>query len=947
MALTEDVGSEVRRILTNNTIDQCILYNQNIKRDIVAAQEELRDVIGQRYRELLEACDRVVGMEDICKSIESSYQTTLEQQQRKAPVTRMAPSTTDDVHHAVRVLQVATLMECEDSLRACRVLTKQNSFGAAAKVYGDFNRLVEEFCEGSSDQADQNVALRRRLVALQVSGSFLIHEIREKMISRLAEKSIGCPTEASTATKAATADGSQVLADIHAGIEVMEKCSPVTALSRLLTLHDDVLDRMQAATKTEDDAVDAVQKVQQLVVALAWYLAQVESHRLQELDGLYSVVVPAAPLHELSQLDPKSNSFSKGGYLHYLRLQLCGHTMSSKRRFSKLHGASSSVTEGWALSPAGTAPPIQVSRSEYRRVEAHALDVIHHVLSKYVASSSALLRVESLLLTPIKHTAANGSVMPAGLWNAATWSEAVKRSIDTAVEGAVGAALQRAQLGLKSALQGQSDVTSVRPSKRPAPSTSREEAVIAAILQRNGYRAATTTATADPREGHHEDVFSSSLKQLNSILDAAGGRQGTASTDGGEASRKAVFTSTVIQLLLQGIESMCGILESAPREAIPASSSSNNNDRGVFRSGLCSVVAKVLCDLKENVQHDAAAAQIIATLESRITAMYTECQQQWLHDISARFTSATSAAYARTLLPPSLLTQRGGRHVANEDAPEEFALSSRFMGARVRSALANVWQTRAVEGTTEVSFPVYFTPGVSRAVFEAHTELLARLEVCGGCLSSSLQRMFGVTLCHALSQCAQSLIKSDPTSTICEEAAFQLYFDLSLILKIITLMAGPASPSMVEVRRSIQQQLDELQESSMDVVNFSVAKDSIHKAVEAAALQNSSLCLGLAVSPYYSVEADAKVLPTGAATFACTLPLEKETDRLPLLPITTPSQVRNITTSLGLPSSPNSTSAAINGGKGGLSGSGTALPTSMSASSLWSATSKLRNLWGQ
>ncbi|CUG86706.1 Hypothetical protein, putative [Bodo saltans] len=979
-------------------------------------------------------------MEDICKSIEASYQTTLveQQQQRKhSSATTTAAATganrttpiappAGDAHHAVRTLNVATLIECEDALRACRVLTKQNSFGAAAKVFGEFHRLVEEFCEGSNDEVHQNVTLRRRLVALQVSGSFLNHEIREKMILRLTDNSAASSGKEASAA-GSFADGARVLADMHAGIEVMEKCSPATALSRLLVLHDDVFDRMQEATKCEDDAVGTAQRVQQLVVSLAWYLAQVESHRLQELDGLYSIVAPAASLSDIAQIDPKSASVEKGSYLSTLRLQLCGHTIGAKRRFSKHTGSTiaegwalsptgttppiqvyivapaaslsdiaqidpksasvekgsylstlrlqlcghtigakrrfskhtgSTIAEGWALSPAGTTPPIQVSRSEYRRVETHALDVIHRILATFVASSSALLRVESLLLAPtIKSTVWNGSAMPEGLWNVGAWSDAVKRSINTAVEGAVGAALQRAQQGLKLALQSQTATAApvrTHSFKRSAPSSSsssREEAVIATILQLNGYR--TSPSSAPTSEQHHntdehrEDVFSSSLKQLNSILDAAGNRQVSTTTTTNHqepSSPKAMFSPTVVQLLLHGIEAMCEILESAPHAEVSSSSSSKANERddGVFRSGLCSVVAKVLTDLKVNVRHDAAAGQTIATLEARITAMYSECQQQWLHEVTDRFTTAVTAAYARTILQPSFFTQC----VASNDHDASSAvLSSRFVSARVRSALANVWHTHAVEGTTEVSFPVYFTPGVSRAVFDAHTELLARLEHCHGCLSSSLHRMFGVAICQALLKCAQLLIKKN-VSSICEEAAFQLYFDLSLILRATTPMTGPSNTSaaVADVRRCIQQQLHELQETSIDVVNFSVAKDSIHAAVDAAASQNS-LCFGLAVSPHYVSDGKDSSAVGSTTTFACTMSLEKETDRLPLLPITTPSQVRNITTSLGMPSS--SSAAALNGGKSNATGNGSSAATSISASSLWSATSKLRNLWGQ
>ncbi|CAM41417.2 conserved hypothetical protein [Leishmania braziliensis MHOM/BR/75/M2904] len=65
----EEAAQEVRRILCQNDVGEALHYLSTVARSIEANQHDLRAVIGNSYRDLLGACDGVVGMERDCADI--------------------------------------------------------------------------------------------------------------------------------------------------------------------------------------------------------------------------------------------------------------------------------------------------------------------------------------------------------------------------------------------------------------------------------------------------------------------------------------------------------------------------------------------------------------------------------------------------------------------------------------------------------------------------------------------------------------------------------------------------------------------------------------------------------------------------------------------------------------------------------------------------------------
>lgn len=78
----EEAAQEVRRILRQNDVEETLHYLSTVTRSIEANQHDLRAAIGNSYRDLIAACDGVVGMEEQCLDI-LAIESALEEGQRE------------------------------------------------------------------------------------------------------------------------------------------------------------------------------------------------------------------------------------------------------------------------------------------------------------------------------------------------------------------------------------------------------------------------------------------------------------------------------------------------------------------------------------------------------------------------------------------------------------------------------------------------------------------------------------------------------------------------------------------------------------------------------------------------------------------------------------------------------------------------------------------------
>ncbi|CCD13370.1 unnamed protein product, partial [Trypanosoma congolense IL3000] len=66
---SEEAVQEVRRIFTNNSVEQACEYLDRITPGIQESDERLKQLVGQSYRGLIAACDQVVVVEQTCRKL--------------------------------------------------------------------------------------------------------------------------------------------------------------------------------------------------------------------------------------------------------------------------------------------------------------------------------------------------------------------------------------------------------------------------------------------------------------------------------------------------------------------------------------------------------------------------------------------------------------------------------------------------------------------------------------------------------------------------------------------------------------------------------------------------------------------------------------------------------------------------------------------------------------
>jgi hypothetical protein len=68
-----DSLSDTDRIFVSKSVDEVAQYCRDMQYEIAGTQDQLRQLIGKQYRDLLDCCDLVVGMDDVCEQINARW----------------------------------------------------------------------------------------------------------------------------------------------------------------------------------------------------------------------------------------------------------------------------------------------------------------------------------------------------------------------------------------------------------------------------------------------------------------------------------------------------------------------------------------------------------------------------------------------------------------------------------------------------------------------------------------------------------------------------------------------------------------------------------------------------------------------------------------------------------------------------------------------------------
>ncbi|ESL06165.1 hypothetical protein TRSC58_06165 [Trypanosoma rangeli SC58] len=166
---------EVRRIFTNNTVEQVRGYLSTITRGIQESDDRLKHIVGQSYRDLIAACDQVVGMEQTCKRL-LQLQKELHMEQQ---LTSSAPSSSQAL---LQVLELGSSSRCvggttSSEATPCRFPEEKN-VDASAHANGT-KAPSSAFCDRLIFQ-QRCIAIEGLLGAQQVQKAATVwHELRD------------------------------------------------------------------------------------------------------------------------------------------------------------------------------------------------------------------------------------------------------------------------------------------------------------------------------------------------------------------------------------------------------------------------------------------------------------------------------------------------------------------------------------------------------------------------------------------------------------------------------------------------------------------------------------------------------------------------------------------------------------------------------------------------
>ena len=401
--MTDEVQSEVHRVLTNNTVEHVKAYHESIRKEVMDVQNDLRGVIGQKYRELLESCDKVVGMEKVCRAIQKQRKKAAEKSSSQCHALSKVPSSGSNNNNGE--VDALTAFHWLDQVYCARVLLDHCRFSEAAHVYQSVLSKLHDY--KSKELPLFSKAARSSLDKAHRAAEQLHPLLRTAMkqqIIALRTLTQGSPTLLDQ------------YADLHQCIEVADGVSSVFALETFCSIHQECVTEI-APTTVGCDVGAAVQFLT-MYLNFMKYVSSLSVH-----DGCTSLSLhSAAPMgiEQMMQLDTKS-----ANYLDVVNVQLSLWSLAGG-------GSSQPRIDPWAMSPPSSRK-VNISPSLLeglqQSVEQHLRTVVFPAAG--TTSVSCVADMERALLDLLKNSTQN-EVLVAGYSH-----QALRQCIQAAADNAV------------------------------------------------------------------------------------------------------------------------------------------------------------------------------------------------------------------------------------------------------------------------------------------------------------------------------------------------------------------------------------------------------------------------------------------------------------------------------------------------------------------------------
>lgn len=299
-----DRFDDSRLLFVTKTVDQIHGVLSELSRNRKKVQEELRSLVGERYRELLEACDKIVGMDSVCHSIESLSGLS-------KPVCVKARNAVPNVEEPSGLLLIQNLHSLRCLIDAGLLAESASRYKSVKSALNDVDSLLPQF--GQLKQS------------LQLASDAIVHALKLRIL-HMSFFSLGFNIL-------------DQYVDMQSCLEQLYACSPSKAVSELIQLH-----LVVGATLEKGSSVDTIVCLSRIMTNCFYYLQHFSGVREGTPQNCRTV-------DELLQVDSKANDL-----LPQIFVSVCG--------FNVLHQEKQSVLEGWAMSPPTATPIHQVDQAQ-------------------------------------------------------------------------------------------------------------------------------------------------------------------------------------------------------------------------------------------------------------------------------------------------------------------------------------------------------------------------------------------------------------------------------------------------------------------------------------------------------------------------------------------------------------------------------------------------------
>jgi hypothetical protein len=789
-----EVKREIEKLFCNNTVDQIVKHRQQLKGDIQQTQEQLRALVGKRYRELLASCEMIVGMRSVCDDL-TRIAAASPAKGRQRDAGKRSGFGTDGANPDSKPDERSIVASLYRKVYSIHILLEHDCFVEAAcgykQVKQELLKLQSQGVGGWSDSASAKIHSLEAAVGRLPQ--FIYSRIGQSLLKgsmSSTERILGTPS----------IDAGKIYSEAQGSIEQLEACSPGSALEKLLDIHCTLL--RKSITESNDAAT-----LQRACLGAVGLLTNGVAHAVSCCETGSNAPTPATratSLELLLSLDPHSPNY----------LQTISFHVDGLRTFE---GTGNSSLDGWAMSPP-SAMKIRLPAGAISTLQAETITALTTYL-KRINKADVLQSTESAIMGAFSESLTQCSISGKPAFEIDVVKSAVSAAVTEVLLRLLTENLQAVQ---HSATELCDQVL------HHSTSQTQQQTVTAQLLSNHEALTEIIRRKVDPRRGKHgaaalltagapasaqpakdEKPTLNSLQKLVSavhrIIATLGGRvSGSAALDAVEKALDALLTKVdqTLETLRKGQPT-----QTTANGQPSASGAASPRPAGDAAEARLTKILLAHWSLLELLQESTSKGSI----GDRFEKLFLKCHQSWMSQAIAAFGQSLNASVAA--LP----------------------LSYSSGSPAIRALYSETWST-TTDGGVIIHYPSQPSSSVARALFNLQRATSEKLQGAQrSVVLNSLFRSLKVEVANYVDHVGKALKEGSP-----EEIVLQLYFDVLALLQIFRISSSSAQTN--ELPPTIPA-LDRLVESRVDAITWTLCQPLIDGAISKF-LKSTVLSLG-------------------------------------------------------------------------------------------------------